>query len=429
MRQPGVRVIGCTLAVVVSSLSAVPLAAQSCTWGGTSTARPPRSVALQAQRQLWRGPARVATDAAGRLYVSDPTRGRVLVRDADGRLLSAKTGLAEPLGLAVDAFGLIYVGERGTGSVTVYGADWEPLFQLGVGAGEFVLPNAITVRQAQRRTWVYVADSGADEIKVFADGLFVRRFGTHGRAAGQFDFPVSVALGAAGEIFVADQNNDRVQVFDDSGAFVRCFGGNPGAFSHRFGRVQGLAFDAQGRLYVADTFQDHVRVFDAQGVALATLGALGDGDGGLHGPGGLAVDVHGRLWVASTHDGRVQAYGLDAYDDPRARVLELALPAQLGRVSREPWLAIDVELPGGDPAALVAATVTANGVAAQPGLPRAGDRDGDGVSDVRFWFDAVELLAGLPDGTAFVTVAAELADGTPCAGSAEVAVIPGKVQP
>ena len=88
-------------------------------------------------------PTRVATDGSGNVYVVDSTAGRVVLVDAFNRVLAEKTGLRTPLGIAVDAAGNIYLGEAGAGCVTVFDSQWNPLYPLGAGQGEFQLPSYV----------------------------------------------------------------------------------------------------------------------------------------------------------------------------------------------------------------------------------------------------------------------------------------------
>jgi hypothetical protein len=113
-------------------------------------------------------------------------------------------------------------------------------------------------------------------------------------------------------VFVVDQINDRVQVFDRNGVFQRTFplatpadtAGGP------TGRPQGIEVGGSGHLYVADSFQGEVREFDAQGNYLATIGAFGEWAGQLRSPTDVAVDQMSRLLVASPNSGRVEIFGL-----------------------------------------------------------------------------------------------------------------------
>lgn len=271
----------------------------------------PMATALGPLPHPLRAPARVAVDGAGHLYVADAGAGKVVVFDlATRRPISEQDGLAQPLGVAVDGAGHVYVGEAGTGQVTVFDADWNEVSVLGAGPGEFKLPGYIAVDEADGTVIVHVSDGAANVVKSYVDGVLVRTLGgpAAGGGEGEFNFPAGLWVSPTGNLFVADQNNHRVQVFDRTASLLRTFsidGGGSG------GRVQGICGDAKGRLFVADTFQGFVRVFDGTGRFLGHVGEYGSRPGHLRSPAGVAVDANGQLSVASLNTGRVELFGLD----------------------------------------------------------------------------------------------------------------------
>ncbi|UCF68433.1 MAG: NHL repeat-containing protein [Acidobacteriota bacterium] len=267
---------------------------------------------------LYRAPGRIAVDVAGNVYATEPALGRIVVTNRFGGVIDVRDGFQTPSSIAIDHSGHIYVGERHTGAVSVFDAAWNLRRRLGQGTGEFVMPNDIAIDPDALLGQIYVADSEAHVVRVYAPtGEPQFAFGGPGSDPGSFDFPAAIHVSTAGEIFVADQNNDRVQVFDRAGGFLRCFGRRSSfSFSRKFGSLLGLAGDALGRVYVADAFRGHVQVFDAQGVALGPIGEFGDGPGQLRTPVGLAIDPFSRLLVASVNTGRVARFGLDAFSDP-----------------------------------------------------------------------------------------------------------------
>jgi sugar lactone lactonase YvrE len=376
----------------------------------------PAVTALRSDARLLAAPARLAVDGEGRRYVTDPLGGRLLVRDNKGRLVRVLEGLGRPLGVAVDAFGVVYVGDELTGSVSLFDAGGLFLRKLGSGDGELRLPGHMAVDPGTGV--LYVADGGADEVKAYRDGQLVARFGGPGSAVGQFSFPTGIHVSPAGEVFVADQNNDRVQVFDRNGGFLRCFGKTSGmSLKPRFGRAQGITGDGAGRIYVADAFQGTVKVFDPAGVALGTIGGFGDRTGELQLPQSLAVDANGRLLVTSTGNSRVEVFGLDGYSDPSV----LEANAQLLRPSSwSLWAVVDV--PGRAAMEIVASSVTANGVVARGAGPR---RDG------RFWavFEHASVAATLPPEGGWVAVRGELVDGSEFEAAGRLGVIPPPTRP
>ena len=273
----------------------------------------PVATPLGALAQSLHGPARVAADAAGNRYVTDPAAGRVAVFDAFGQLRAVHDGFAGPLAIAVGGDGRIYLGEEAAGSVTVFDAAWNRLYQLGAGAGEFSLPGQLAVDPLAPDT-VYVADSPANLVRVYHGAVAAGSFGGAGAGDGQFDFPAGVAVRTNGEVLVVDQNNDRVEVFTN-GVFVRKFSlGSGGMFGGPSGRSQALCVDGAGRAFVADSLQGTVKVFDAgTGAALGTVGNFGGAPGQLNLPLGLGLDGYGRLCVASANNARVELFGVDSF--------------------------------------------------------------------------------------------------------------------
>jgi len=277
------------------------------------------AVSLGACAGSLRAPARVAVDAEGTIYVSDPHADQVAIFDAWCRPIGIRTGFARPLGLAVDQQGQIYLAEERKGCVSVFDRQWKLLSKLGIGDGEFQLPSHIALVHGPSGTLVFVSDSKANVVKAFrqSDGRF--EFGTLGNGDGQFDFPTGLCASPNGELFVVDQNNDRVQVFDQSGKFLRAFGLSA-ATGGSSGRAQGAFLDSVGRLYIADTFQGVIWVFDsASGQLLSKIGSFGQGPGQLGSPAGLVLDAFNRLIVTSSATRRLELYGIDSFLHVAAR--------------------------------------------------------------------------------------------------------------
>jgi DNA-binding beta-propeller fold protein YncE len=201
------------------------------------------------------------------------------------------------------------VGDQGDGSVTVF-KDGVRLWQLGSGSGEFRKPNGIAVLSSEV---VYVVDSGAHHVKVFAaDGSLMRSFGTLGWGSGQLDFPTDIAIDETrSEVYVAEHNNRRISVFDPNGVFLRhVFAplddqGNPVWF-----RISGLGLGPAGSLYVVDSALSSVAILDSDGSLLDQIGYR-DGSywtGDLKVPIDAATDGD-SLYVTSSSDRLVKVFG------------------------------------------------------------------------------------------------------------------------
>ena len=358
----------CVATAVVALLGlfvpVAPAPAQSCTWGGTTTVAAPSATHLRGESEALRAPGRVAVDSTDNLYVTDPDSGRVVVRNAENRLISIKTGFDRPLAIAVDSSAGFYVSDLETGSVGMFDSNWDPVGELGSGTGEFVSPNDLAIDWLDNS--IYVSDGGAHLIKVYSSGgVFQFSFGGRGSGDGQLDHPGAVLVTAAGEVWVADQNNDRVQVFDRLGTFQRCFGYQAGE-ARKFGRIEGLTEDSLGRIYLSDAFHGQVRVVDDQGVELTTIGGFDQNPGELRTPMGLVIDSNNRLFAASHNTGQVEVFGLDTFSDPLDSNPEGTLQFATGAYSAsesDGWVTVTVNRTGGSAGLAEVAYRTANGSA------------------------------------------------------------------
>ncbi|MCX6632962.1 MAG: NHL repeat-containing protein, partial [Candidatus Solibacter sp.] len=171
--------------------------------------------------------------------------------------------------------------------------------------------------------------------KVDAGGTLTR-FAGNGRAGNsgdggpaataQLNFPMGIAIDAAGDVFVADRDASVVRRIAANGTITTVAGsGTPGfagdggaATSARINGPFGIAVDAAGNLYIADTKNEAVRKVSPDGVistvaGTGTRGYLGDGEAArnawLNGPEGVAVDAAGILYIADTFNGRIRRVG------------------------------------------------------------------------------------------------------------------------
>ncbi|HEY3021764.1 MAG TPA: 6-bladed beta-propeller, partial [Solirubrobacteraceae bacterium] len=164
----------------------------------------------------------------------------------------------------------------------------------------------------QGRHRVFVADDDNHRVTVYdPNGGFMTQVGGFGDGPGQFRFPYDVGVDARNprRLFVADNNNHRVQAFDAATlAFDRTWGSfGPAPGQLEFPRaVAAVADDPQGGVYVTDTAGNRVEGFDPDGNLVAAWGTAGRGPGYVSAPQGVAVDDDGRVYVADTDDSRIE---------------------------------------------------------------------------------------------------------------------------
>ncbi len=135
---------------------------------------------------------------------------------------------------------------------------------------------------------------------------------------GTLRFPQSVALDAAGNLYVGDQGSHAVQVFDPAGKFLRAIG-SPGSRPGELSAVGALAVAGDGSVLVADG-ANRIDRFGADGGFLSTFGAsgsdvgqfrFGGGRGNDAGAGGGLAISGDTVYVADSGNDRIQRFGLD----------------------------------------------------------------------------------------------------------------------
>lgn len=137
---------------------------------------------------------------------------------------------------------------------------------------------------------------------------FEDSFGGFGIGRERFDQVADVGVDRDENVYVLDRGNNRIQVLDRRGRFLREWGGRgfrPGSFD----APTAIAIDRNaGFLLVVDTGNHRIQKFDLNGKLLLNIGGLGSGSGEFNKPSDVAIDKRGNLFVADTGNNRVQKF-------------------------------------------------------------------------------------------------------------------------
>ncbi len=191
---------------------------------------------------------------------------------------------------------------------------------------------------------LYVADSQNHRIQVFdASGVLLRQWGQEGSGPGQFLEPWGLDVDAKGNVYVADTWNHRIQVFDAQGNYLRSWGtfgqtGVPGEGNLLYG-PRDVAVDGDGNIYVSDTGNKRVVKYTPEGGMLLSIGGAGSEPGRFQEPVGIAVRSDGTLYVADTWNHRIQVFGPDG---TLVRTWDVYAWESVSVVNK-PYLALDAE--------------------------------------------------------------------------------------
>ena len=225
-------------------------------------------------------PEGLASDSDGNIWVCDETNYRIQLLSPEGRML------------------------RKIGAV---GRNGRP--KGGTAPGQFWMIRGVAVDSYDN---VYVGDTQNSRVQAFdANGRFRFLFGSEGNGPGQMSGLDGVAIDSDGFIYVTDTHtvlggNNRMLKFDQRGRFLFSFGGHgtgPGRFAGKTPVVAGpegpygIDIGARsGLLYVADTYNDRIQVFDRDGGFVRSVG-----EGVIFQPRQICLDSRENIYVAGFH--------------------------------------------------------------------------------------------------------------------------------
>jgi sugar lactone lactonase YvrE len=255
------------------------------------------------------------SDDGDRLYIADLRGSQVLRVDLKAKKMSrfaTQDAFDQPCNVVLDAQENVYVTETKQARVIVFSKDGKRLRSFGK---EMERPTGLAIDRA--RGVLYVADTsrvGSENHRVFAytlEGRLTHEMGNgRGSEEGQFNFPSYLAVDAAGNLYVNDAMNFRIQVFDPEGKLLRAYG-ETGDTIGTLARTKGIAFDSFGNLYAADGEHSVVQIFNKDFQPLMYFGGKAPVVEHFDIPSAIAIDkVRNRIYVANEIQARVNVYDL-----------------------------------------------------------------------------------------------------------------------
>ena len=314
---------------------------------------------LPGSSAMFSSPMGVAVDPAGNIYIADYWNRRIRIIDAfgivntiagDGTTAdSGDGGLAttarfkSPCQVAVDNLGNIFVADQNSDRIRKIDSAGYITTVAGTGVGGFSGDGGpATSAQLDRPAGlfvdgpgnVYIADYYNYRIRkvdtlgnittVAGNGVYGYSGDSGPATSAMLSLIKGVATDSAGNIYIADTDNDRVRIVDGLGTIntfagtgVAGFSGDGGpANLAKLNSPNQLAFDTAGNLYIADTGNSCIRKVDilgnittvaGTGGILGNSGDLGPATSALLGiPEGVAIDISGNVYIGDTGNDRIR---------------------------------------------------------------------------------------------------------------------------
>jgi len=307
------------------------------------------------------GPIGVAVDASGSLFIADSSNNRIRKVGTEGIItsvagnggygFSGDSGLATsaelsgPAGVAVDASGALFIADFGNSRVRKVATDGVITTVAGSGASGYSGDGGMATNAALSSPWGVALDIAGNALLGDEGNNRVRKVGTNGvittvagngtsgysgdggaAISAQLNHSRGVAVDNAGDLFIADYANNRIRRVGTNGIINTVAGSGLYGYSGdgsaatqaELSTLWGVAVDAFGNVFVADTGNNRVRKVGTDGVITTIAGNGGagySGDGGaatdceLSEPLGVALDAAGNLFVADYRNNRIRKVG------------------------------------------------------------------------------------------------------------------------
>ena len=302
------------------------------------------------------GPAGVAVDVEGNLYIAERNAHRIRKVASSGEISTvAGTGesgfggdggpatealLASPRAVAVGSDGSLYIADRGnhrirkvspTGEISTFAGTGNGGFRGDGGPARFALLRSPLGAAVDGLGNVYIADTGNNKIrKVDTSGRISSVAGTGDRGfsgdggpaiEATLAAPRDVAVAADGSLYISDSGNHRIRKLNPAGDISTVAGTRSSGFRRDGGLATsaeldlplGIAVDGSGDLFIADSRNHRIRRVLATGIIITLAGSNNfGGDGGpatdalLFFPLSVAVDSVGDLYIADSRNHRTR---------------------------------------------------------------------------------------------------------------------------
>lgn len=276
----------------------------------------------------------VAVDSKDRVYMLTRKDARVIVYEPDGTFVrSWGEDIFTPRthGITIDKNDFVYTTDDGDHTVRKFTPEGAQIMMLGTpnkpsdtgydsakglasithGGPPFNRPTGVAVAEDGE---IYVCDGyGNARIHRFsADGELIQSWGEPGVGAGQFNLPHGICTDGKGRLFLADRENDRIQIFSMDGEFID-------QWTH-LQRPTDICIDKDGLIYVSSLWwiigqksfvngpirhdlPGHITVLNGNGdVLLRWVSADRCAAGNFIAPHTLCVDSRGDLYVGEVTD-------------------------------------------------------------------------------------------------------------------------------
>lgn len=220
-----------------------------------------------------------------------------------------------PHSLTVDSHNDIWVTDVGLQQVLKFNHAGQLMLrvgQAGVAGNDSLHFNRPTDVAVADDGSFYVSDGYGNSrvVKFSADGHYQFSWGHKGSGPGEFSIPHGIDIDKAGRVYVADRENNRIQVFDSTGHFLKEWA------DHSYAKMYAVRIDKKTQQVICADYHtnyispdgSNIRVFDTAGNRLLCFGRSGGYNGPVCRYHTLAIDSLGNIYTGDILKNRLQKF-------------------------------------------------------------------------------------------------------------------------
>ncbi len=281
-----------------------------------------QEMALRSSFQIAGVPGKGLENPASFCY--DPYRERILVANtgagtvdvfaAGGEFLlriGEMGGLLAPIGTVALSTGRLVILQEKSSVLKIYDEAAQQLDTFNLAAADSSGKFRFSRIFADGKDNLYFLDVGNGRILVL-DKNWKKAAVAGATGRGKLRQPLELALDNAGRIYLADESDCPIRVFDPKGKFLFCLE-RPAPGKDSYWRPAGICVDSKNRIWAIDAGRAALRVFDANGNLLQVIDSADGGGRNFFFPVQITVDRYGQLYLLEKGKNAIEVFQIENY--------------------------------------------------------------------------------------------------------------------